>query len=117
MISGSLHQCDETEDLGRVVEIASEIMDLKPEGVAAKVIVFKVLKTAKAVDDWETINEWVAKIDPKNLSSQPMTDNSGREGWSDQAVWYNYRLRGLIKKGEFDEASLLVDSILEEFPR
>ena len=117
MISGTLSKYGETSNLNGLVETAKEIMDFKPQGVAAKMVVFKVLKAAKTANDWEKVNEWVTKIDPDTLSSKPMTDRSGRESWSDQAVWYNYRIKSLIKKEDFNEAILLVDSILEKFPK
>ncbi len=88
-----------------------------PNDLAAKMVVFKVLKSAKASNDWETINEWVVRINPNSLSTEPMTDSSGRNGWSDQSLWYNYRINGLVKKGDPNEAIVLVDKNLEYFPR
>jgi tetratricopeptide (TPR) repeat protein len=92
-------------------------MSLNLDGLAAKLTVFKVLKSAKASKDWETINEWVVQIDPDSLSTEPMTDSSGRKGWSDQSLWYNYRINGLIEKGDAKAAINMVDEILERFPR
>jgi len=90
-IQGKLDKINEEEPLERVVEIAKRIMSLDPDGLAAKLTVFKVLKSAKASNDWEAISEWVVQIDPNSLSTEPMTDSSGRKGWSDQSLWYNYR--------------------------
>lgn len=117
MISGKLTKYDETSTLGDVLQTAKEIMELRPEGVAAKMVVFKVLKTAKAANHWETVAEWVTFVDPNTLSTKAMTDRSGREGWSDQAVWYNYRIRCHIQFEEYNQAVQLVDDILEKFSR
>lgn len=120
LISGVLYKFEENEPLEKVVEIAQKIMDLNPRGLAAKMVVFKVLKSAKDYNDWETINEWVVKIDPNLLSTEPMTDSSGRKGWCDQSLWYNYRINGLVKQGgkkEKEEAINIVDEILERFPK
>ena len=92
-------------------------MSLNPTGLAAKLTVFKVLKSAKSSNRWEIVNEWVVKIAPDSLSAKPMTDDSGREGWSDQSLWYNYRINGLVKKGDPSEAIVLVDEVLEQFPK
>jgi len=108
-ISGTLYKLEETETLEKVLQTAQKIMDINPNDLAAKMVVFKVLKSAKASNDWETINEWVVKIDPNSLSTEPMTDSSGRKGWSDQSLWYNYRINGLVKKGDPNEAIVLVD--------
>lgn len=80
-------------------------------------IVFKVLKSAKASKDWGTVNEWVVKLNPVSLSKEPMTDSSGREGWSDKSLWYNYRINGLLENGNPNEAIALIDEILESFPK
>ncbi len=92
-------------------------MSFRPTGLARKLTVFKVLKSAKSSNHWEIVNEWVIKIAPDSLSAKPMTDDSGREGWSDQSLWYNYRINGLIKKGNKKEAINTVDEILERFPK
>lgn len=120
LISGVLYKLEENEPLEKVVETAQKIMDMNPRGLAAKMVVFKVLKSAKDYNDWETINEWVVKIDPNLLSTEPMTDSSGRKGWCDQSLWYNYRINGLVKQGgkkEKEEAINTVDEILERFPK
>jgi len=117
LISGTLYKLGDTEPLGKVVQTAQEIMDLNPDGLAKKMMVFKVLKSAKASNHWEIVNKWVVNIDPTSLSTEPMTDSSGREGWSDQSLWYNYRINGLIQKGDSKEAIVLVDEILEHFPK
>lgn len=116
-IQGVLNKLGEEESLERVVETANRIMSLNPTGLAAKLTVFKVLKSAKSSNHWETVNEWVVKIAPDSLSTNPMIDDTGREGWSDQSLWYNYRINGLIEKGDAKEAISIVDEILERFPR
>jgi len=117
LISGTLYKLEETEPLEKVLQVSQKIMDFNPDYLAAKMVVFKILKSAKTANDWETINEWVVKIDPNSLSTEPMTDSSGRKGWSDQSLWYNYRINGLVKKGDPNKAIILVDEILERFPK
>ena len=119
-ISGVLYKLEENEPLEKVIKTAEKIMDLNPNGLAAKMVVFKVLKSSKAHNDWETINKWVVKIDPNLLNAEPMTDSSGREGWSDQSLWYNYHIRGLLEKGgkkEAQEAINIVNEISERFQK
>jgi tetratricopeptide (TPR) repeat protein len=117
LISGRLYKLEETEPLGKVLQTAQQIMDLNPDDLAKKMVVFKVLKSAKSSNHWEIVNEWVVNIDPASLSTEPMTDSSGREGWSDQSLWYNYRINGLIQKGDPKGAIVLVNEILEHFPK
>jgi tetratricopeptide (TPR) repeat protein len=117
LISGRLYKLEETEPLGKVLQTAQQIMDLNPDDLARKMVVFKVLKSAKSSNHWGIVNEWVVNIDPASLSTEPMTDSSGRKGWSDQSLWYNYRINGLIQKEDPKEAIVLVDEILERFPK
>ena len=116
-IQGVANKLGEEESLEKVIEIANKIMSFYPTVLARKLTVFKVLKYAKSSKHWEIVNEWVIKIAPDSLSSKPMIDDSGREGWSDQALWYNYRINGLIEKGNKKEAITTVDEILERFPK
>ena len=87
LISGTLYKLEETEPLEKVLQTAQKIMDLNPDDLAKKMIVFKVLKSAKFSNHWGIVNEWVVNIDPASLNTDPMMDSSGREGWSDQARW------------------------------
>jgi len=116
-IQGVVNKLGEEESLEKVIEIANKIMSFRPTGLARKLTVFKVLKSAKSFKHWEIVNEWVIKIAPDSLSAKPMTDDSGREGWSDQSLWYNYCINGLIEKGNKKEAINTVDEILERFPK
>ncbi len=115
-ISGKLVKLEESEQ-EKVLQTANLIMDLNPDGLAAKIVVFKVLKSAKTSNDLETINEWVIKINPNSLSTIPIKDRSGKEGWNDQSIWYNYRIKGFIESGKPNEAIDLIDEILERFPK
>ena len=118
LISGELNKLGENESVEKIVETAGKIMDLKPKSVAEKVVVFKVLKSAKAHKDWGIVNEWVIKIDPSTLSTEPITYETGRKGWCDRSLWYNYRIKGLLENGgdeEAKEAIELVDGISGQF--
>jgi len=114
---GILDRFTEKESHKEIVKAAENIMKLKPNGLAAKKIIFKVLKSAKFWNNWESVNEWVVKIDPNSLRTEPIKDDFGRGGWSDQSLWYIYRIKGLVEKGNEKEAIKIVDEILERFPR
>jgi len=117
-ISGDLYKLGENESVEKVVETAKKVMDLNPHGLAEKVVVFKVLKSAKAHGNWGIVNEWVIKIDPSALSTEPITFETGRKGWCDRSLWYNYKISGLLKSGgdkEAKEAIELVDEISGQF--
>lgn len=116
-IEGKLYKLEDDAQPDRVIEIASDIMRLKPEGVAAKIVVFRVLKTAKAAGDWKTVDEWANKLRPEALSNDPMTDDEGREGWSDQSLWYNYKARAIVETDKAEEVIQFIDEVINKFPR
>ena len=116
-IQGIFDQLAKDSSLTKMLEVANIIIALNPDGLARKKVVFKVVSTAKTHNNWDIINEWVHKINPVSLSAQPMKDNSGKERWSDQAVWYNYYIKGLIEKGECKEALKTLDKAIEDFPK
>ena len=104
LIQGKLQMFDESTPLEEVIKIADTVLKYSPDFLAKKIAVFKVLKWAKKKDDWETIGNWVDRIEPDSLSIEPMHFDSGREGWSDQCLWYNYKINSLLKVEAFGEA-------------
>lgn len=117
-IKGGLDKLSDDAPLGSVISLATRIMSLNPEILAAKTTVYKVLRSAKAANAWPTINEWIVKLDPAALSKEPLQiGDSGKRGWSDQAQWYNYRIKGLIEDGKMDDAIALVDKVIIDFPQ
>jgi len=115
--SGILRKLNDEANLSQVLPIASKIMALRPDGLAAKLVVFKVLKTAKKENNWNIINEWVMKLDPTSLSVEPIKDEKDRDGWCDQSCWYNYRIHGLIEVNQYHQAITLVDEIANKYSR
>lgn len=103
--------------LEEVIPVANKIMNLHPEGLAIKLVVFKVLKTAKKENKWDIINEWVLKIDPVGLSDKPMIDERGKEGWCDQSLWYNYRLNGLLEVGKYNDVVSISEEAIQKFSK
>ncbi len=116
-IQGILLKYDNEDNIQKVEEIANQIMNLNPENIAKKTVVFKVLKVAKNSNNWEKVNEWIVKIEPNILSINPSVNELGKEGWSDQSQWYNYRIRGFYEVGRYKEAIALVDEIGNQFPK
>lgn len=104
LIQGKLQMFDESTPLEAVIETADTVLKYSPDYLAKKLAVFKVLKWAKKKDDWDTITSWVDRIEPDDLSIEPMHFDSGREGWSDKCLWYNYKINSLLKVEAFEEA-------------
>jgi tetratricopeptide (TPR) repeat protein len=104
LIQGKLQIFDESTPLEEVIKISDTVLKYSPDFLAKKLAVFKVLKWAKKKDDWDIIGSWVDRIEPDSLSIEPMHFDSGREGWSDQCLWYNYKINSLLKVEAFGEA-------------
>jgi hypothetical protein len=87
LIQGKLERLEESVSLDEIVSTAESILAIGPADPAAKWrTVRQVLKSAKSRGRWDTVVQWVSKVNPEELSAEPMEDGSGREGWSDQAV-------------------------------
>jgi hypothetical protein len=111
LIQGKLQQLDETASLDQVVSEAESILALDPKGSIAKwSIVHRVLKAAKAKNRWDIISDWLERVNPDELSITPMKDDRGRDGWCEQAIWHNLKIRSEIEVGDKQQA------ILGEFP-
>lgn len=120
-IQGTLNVLGDDIPIQTVADKANFIMNLNPKGPAEKVVVFKVLKSAKSSSHWAVVNEWVIKIDPSSLNTNSTVIDSGKERWSDQSQWYNYRIRGLLEEGDSDEELLealsLAEKAIQLFPK
>ena len=117
LISGVLLQLKDEEPLERVLNVGKKIMALDPDPIALKLTVMRVLKIAKKNKKWEVMNDWAIKIDPNSLPTEALKDERGHEGWSNQSVWYNYRIRALIETGHAEEGIKLADQIKDRFPK
>jgi len=102
-IQGTLNVLNDDIPIQTVEDKANFIMSLNPKGSAEKAVIFKVMKSAKSSNHWGVVNGWVIKIDPASLSTDSTVMSSGKEGWSDQSQWYNYRIRGLLEKHDSEE--------------
>ena len=100
LIQGRLSTLDNTASVQDVVSVAKSIRALEPKDYGAKWrTVHPVLKTARAHKKWDIVFEWTEKVTPDELSTTPMKDDRDREGWCEQALWYNYRIRSMIEVG------------------
>lgn len=46
-----------------------------------------------------------------------MKDDVGKEGWCDQAIWYNYCVRSMIETGDKEQAISIAQTAIDRFPR
>jgi tetratricopeptide (TPR) repeat protein len=116
-IEGKLNNPEDDSPVAKIIEVANNIFGLNPKGFATKMVVFRVLKAAKTAGDWRTVDEWTNKLNPEALSNNPMTDEEGREGWSDQSLWYNYKARALVETDKAEEVLEFIDEVINKFPR
>lgn len=115
-VNGILDKLKDDEPIENILDVAQKVISLNPDGLAAKKVVFKVLKAAKTSGKWEIVDDWVIRLNPDVLSTNPMINSLGREGWSDQSLWYNYRIKSLIEQDKINNALDVIDEIIERFP-
>lgn len=118
LIQGKLEKLDESASMEETMSVAQSILALNPKENATKWrIVRRVLKAAKSHNRWEIISQWIDRVNPDELSTEPMKDAQSREGWCDQAVWNNYRIRSMIETGDKEQAISLAQNAINHFPR
>ena len=115
LIKGKLQKIN-GDDLEETVELAKKILLFNPEFLPLKLVVFKVLKSAKENKAWDVIGEWVVKINPNNLDEKPKELFDGKSGWSEKAIWYNCLIKYQIETGLFKEAIESFSKVVNVFP-
>ena len=117
LIQGKLKTLDESKAAEEVASVAESILALEPKDAATKWrIVHPVLKTAKSRKKWDLVSHWIEKVNPDELSTAPMKDDRGRDGWCEQAIWYNFRARSGIEVGDKEQAILTAQRATNLFP-
>ncbi|HMN23963.1 MAG TPA: tetratricopeptide repeat protein [Ignavibacteriaceae bacterium] len=111
LIQGKVYTFPDDGQLSELMSIVKKILEVKPDEIAFKITVFKLLKTAKKQNNWDILNEWILKIDPKILDGY--TDES--TGWTDKELWYYYRVNGLIYSHQEEEAIDIIENNHKEF--
>ncbi len=104
IVQGKIQMFDEKTPLEEVIKSANIVLRHSPDFLAKKLAVFSVLKWAKKKNDWASIGKWIDLIDVDSLSDEPMCFGNGKKGWSDQCLWYNYKINSLLRQEYYDEA-------------
>jgi tetratricopeptide (TPR) repeat protein len=118
LIQGKLRELDESAPVDEVVSAAEQILALEPKGTVAKwAIVRRVLKVAKLRNRWDIVSKWIERVNPDELSTTPMKDDRGRDGWSEQSIWHNYRIRSEIEIGDRQQAIVGAQRAIGLFPQ
>lgn len=114
-ISGQLLPLDDKQTKDKQ-EIAQKIIALNPDDIPLKTVVFNMLKSAKTTKNWDIFTNWIDRINPTKLKKEPQMIN-GKEGWSDQALWYYYKSMAIIHSGNYEGAIPFIDKAMESFPK
>jgi tetratricopeptide (TPR) repeat protein len=112
----AMAQAPEHTALNEIVGMAKRVVSLKPAALPLSRAVFAVLRKAKASNKWDTVREWVDLLMPESLSDEPMMFGD-RQGWSQQALWYNYKIVSELEAGSYDSAERLGRLAAERFPK
>jgi tetratricopeptide (TPR) repeat protein len=107
LIQGKLYTFPDDGELSELLSIVEDIINAKPDEIAYKITVFKLLKFAKKNNHWDILNIWITKIDPKILDGY----KDETSGWTDKELWFYYRVNGLIySHKEVDAIKIIEDN-------
>jgi tetratricopeptide (TPR) repeat protein len=96
---------------------ANEIFLMGLQGLPLNKLAFSILKYTKAHKNWAVFNEWVEKIDPLQLSTEPAIFENGKAGWSDQERWFHYKIIGLNNSGKENNAIALCETCIKTYSK
>jgi len=116
-IEGLLYNIPDEESLSVVLSIADKILNLNPSQIASNLTIMRVCKTAKKERKWKLLHEWIQKVDPQLLDHKPKLLPNGREGWSQEGLWYLYRIIALVENGMSSDAFLFLEYAIEHFSK
>lgn len=104
--------------LRKALGIATKLIDLNPDRIQNDIIVFWILKLSNRYKDWEVLGEWADKINHDELNNKPLIIN-GKEGWSNKARWYHYKIKSIVfaKKFDLDTYKKHIYETLKSFPK
>ena len=111
LIQGKLFPFTEDDNLSEILETVDKILEAKPDDIAFRITIFKLLKHAKKRGKWDILNEWITKLNPKDLDGY----EEDTTGWTDRELWYYYRVCGLALSNKEDEAIELINANEGEF--
>ncbi|GEM_PF-773919 len=118
LIQGKLQGLDESATVDDVESAAELILALEPKSATTRwSIVRRVLKSAKLRNRWDIVLKWIKRVNPDELSTTPMKDDRGRDGWCEQAIWHNFRIRSEIGIGDKQQAIVAAQRAIGLFPQ
>jgi hypothetical protein len=74
-------------------------------------------KSCKLRNRWDIVSKWIERVNPDELSTKPMKDERGRDGWCEQAIWHNFRIRSEIEVGDKQQAIVAAQRAIGLFPQ
>lgn len=118
LIQGNLDKLEKSATIEEVTSVVKSILRFEPIEISTKWrVIRRVIKAARDHRNWRIVTNWIDKIDYQQLSNEPLIDESGLEGWSDLAIWYNLKIRSLIEIGSKEEAITLARAAIKLFQR
>lgn len=115
-LHGRLKKFKYDEPFNNVTNLAKEIISISNKEHILFPSILCVLRHAEHGLNWNEMSLWCDKVDPLSLSTSQMK-TKGWEGWSYQAMWYNYKILSLIELSETEQASKLIEEALAKFPK
>ncbi|MED4990885.1 tetratricopeptide repeat protein [Parageobacillus toebii] len=115
-IEGKLLRIDSKAPIDKTLSVAQKILNLGPNNIALQKVVFRVLKVAKKLNKWNIVQEWIDKINPDDISNEPIKTIKGTIGWSMQSLWYYYKIYSLLESKKYIEVIEMADAIRGKFP-
>ena len=106
----------ERSDLGSLIRIGQEILNLTDEELPTRLVSFAVVGQAKDKMRWDVVSAWCDRLDPGQLSTE-RREMGGRRVISELEQWYFAKVKALVKLERWEDARQWAMEATQSFPR
>lgn len=111
-----LKKAREEESLPKVIQIASNILERKPEQMPLELTVFAVINLAKDRGQWQTVSDWCDRIERAKVSDdKPQIGD--KKGKSNKEKWYFAKIKSLIELKSWHQARSIALEATNIYPK
>lgn len=106
----------ERNDLGALMRMGQEILDLTEEDLPTRLVSFAVIGLAKDKMKWTIVSDWCDRLDQEQLGTE-RREMGGRRIISELEQWYFAKIKALVKLEQWEEAREWARQARQAFPR
>lgn len=101
-------------NLVNLISDAETILKLQPDDMPRELVIFAVIKNARAQGEWYIVSDWCDKLDPLTISA----DSPGNQkGMSRREQWFFAKVKSLMEIKQWQEARSWALKACKSYPK